>query len=152
MENSVFFRKNSTLTPELHKIVKCLIYKISKTLFDLFFSSDERKLIERFLNSEKYYIQLLKNGITEYLSNLPENVGASISDFLIILKKILDLHENRIYPHILKCNLDAVKICSSIKLHIDSSDFKVYFKYAAHLSEALENLFQTCVSILISPL
>lgn len=99
--------------------------------------SDERRLIERFQNSEKYYIQLLKNATTTYLNELPVDLRATLNVFLDTFDKIVKFHADTFYPKLLQCDMKILTICDLIKTHLDHSEFNIYFKYAAYVHEAL---------------
>lgn len=100
--------------------------------------SDERRLIERFQNSEKFYIQLLKNAATTYLSELSDDLRATLAVFLDTFEKIVKFHADTFYPKLLQCDMKIITICDLIKTHLDHSEFNAYFKYAAYVYEALQ--------------
>lgn len=99
--------------------------------------SDERRLIERFQNSEKFYIQLLKNAATTYLHDLPDDLRATLTVFLDTSDKIIKFHADTFYPKLLQCEMKIITICDMIKTHLDHNEFSIYFTYAAYVHEAL---------------
>lgn len=101
-------------------------------------SSDERRLIERFQTSEKFYIQLLKNAVTTYLTDLPDGLRTSIEIFLKAFRRIRKFHTDTFHPKLLQCEMRTIAICDLIKSHLDNYDFNIYYKYAAYVHEALQ--------------
>lgn len=117
--------------------------------------SDERRLIERFQNSEKFYIQLLKNAATTYLHDLSDELRATLTVFLDTFDKIVKFHADTFYPKLLQCEMKIITICDLIKTHLDHYDFNVYFSYAAYVHEALhmiQNFYLNAVRNFISKL
>lgn len=107
-------------------------------------------MIERFLNSEKYYIQLLNKTIDTYLTNIPDDLQLTIFLYLGAIKDIVKFHTNIFYPKLQQCDGKVASICDLIKIHIDAMDFIVYHTYAAYVSETqklLENHLTNSVSI-----
>lgn len=100
-------------------------------------SSEERRLIERFQNSEKFFIQLLKNAMTTYLTDLPDDLCNGVDTFLKSFRRITKFH-TEFYPQLIQCEMRTINICDLIKTHLDNSDFNIYFKYAAYAHEALQ--------------
>lgn len=100
-------------------------------------NSDERKLIERFLNSEKYYIQLLKNVIAMHLSNLSDAFQEKLDSFLTAIKIIFSFHADSFQPKLLQCEMNTLPICDLIKTSIEAKDFNSYLNYAAFVTEAV---------------
>lgn len=100
--------------------------------------SDEHRLIERFQNSEKFYIQLLNNANTAYLTKLPDDLRATLTVFLDTFEKIFKFHGDTFYPKLLQCEMKIITICDLIKTHLDHFEFNNYFKYAAYVHEALQ--------------
>lgn len=101
-------------------------------------SSDERRLIERFQNSEKFYIQLLKTAVTTYLTDLPDDLRTTLDTFLKAFRRITKFHTETFHPKLIQCEMKTITICDLIKTHLDNSDFNIYFKYAAYVHEALQ--------------
>lgn len=89
------------------------------------------------MNSEKFYIQLLRNAITAYSSNLPEYLQSTLATYLKSIDSIAKFHADTFYPKLLECDMETTKICHLIKTHINSLDFNVYFDYAAYVNEAI---------------
>lgn len=101
-------------------------------------SSDEYRLIERFQNAEKFYIQLLKTAMTTYLSDLPDDLNANLDPFLKAFRRITKFHTDTFHPKLIQCEMKTITICDLIKNHLDNFDFNIYFKYAAYVHEALQ--------------
>lgn len=101
-------------------------------------NSDERRLIERFQNSEKFYIQLLKNAVSTFLANLPDDLRTNVETYLRAIKRIKKFHTDIFHPKLLLCEMKTIAICDLIKSHLESLDFNIYLKYAAYVHEALQ--------------
>lgn len=126
--------------------VLCLIALLHLDV--LLLCSDERRLIERFQNSEKFYIQLLKNAATTYLHDLSDDLRATLTVFLETFNKIVKFHADTFYPKLLQCEMKIITICDMIKTHLDHYEFNIYFTYAAYVHEALhmiQNFYLTAV-------
>lgn len=100
-------------------------------------SGDERRLIERFQNSEKFFIQLLKNAMKTYLIDLSDDLRTTLNTFLDAIQRIVKFHADTFHPKLVQCELKTITICDLIKTHLDNLDFHIYFKYAAYVHEAL---------------
>lgn len=111
--------------------------KIDRSIVLRYVCSDERRLIERFQNSEKFYIQLLKNAATTYLHDLPDDLRATLTVFLDAFDKIVKFHADTFYPKLLQCEMKIITICDMIKTHLDHNEFNIYCTYAAYVHEAL---------------
>lgn len=101
-------------------------------------SSDEYRLIERFQNAEKFYIQLLKTAMTTHLTDLPDDLHANLDPFMKAFRRITKFHTDTFHPKLIQCEMKTITICDLLKNHLDNSDFNIYFKYAAFVHEALQ--------------
>lgn len=106
-------------------------------------------MIERIYNSEKFYIQLLKNAISTYLTDLPDDLRTNLKPYLNAINRIAKFHTEIFYPKLLQCDMKTITICDLIKTCLDSLEFNIYFKYSAFVHEALQ-LIQNLNSVRIS--
>jgi len=91
-------------------------------------------IIQELLDNEKRYIEVLKNGVNDYIvpfSNLllPKSlVGKRLSIFSNI-EVILEFHETRFYPRLLECGYDPEKIATTFSDFIIKNKFDNYIFY-----------------------
>lgn len=80
----------------------------------------------------------MNNANTTYLTELPDDLRATLSVFLDTFEKIFKFHSDTFYPKLLQCEMKIITICDLIKTYLDHFEFNDYFKYAAYVHEALQ--------------
>lgn len=89
------------------------------------------------MNSEKFYIQLLKNTSAMYLTNLSDELRQRLDIFLPLFEQIQEYHATVFHPKLLECECDTVAICDLLKSTIVATDLKPYPIYSAYVTDAV---------------
>lgn len=88
------------------------------------------------MSSEKFYVQLLSQTISTYLTNLPDDLQYTLSTYLSAIRRIYEFHSVTFHPKLLQCDAKVTIICDLFRTHFEAMSFNVYHTYAANVSEA----------------
>lgn len=81
-------------------------------------------------------MQLLSQTISNYLSNLPDDLQLTLATYLNAIRLIFEFHSATFYPKLLQCDAKVTIICDLFRTHIDAMKFAIYHTYAANVTEA----------------
>lgn len=89
------------------------------------------------MNSEKFYIQLLKNTSAMYLTHLSYELLQRLETFMPLFEQIQRYHANVFHPKLLQCECNTVAICDLLRTTIAAGDLESYPLYSAYVTDAV---------------
>lgn len=92
------------------------------------------RIIQELMDNEKFYIDSLKQGIDNYISNfdshlLPNSLVGQKRNLFSNIEAIHDFHETKFLPKLLECDFDPELIANAFTSLIDSYQFDIYVIY-----------------------
>lgn len=100
------------------------------------------KTLERLMNSERHYIQILSTYVKTYLMRIPDmDKTHQIAGYIHTTSRIIDFHKQNHYPALKDCHRNIIEICDVFRSSLKNVEFvETYQLYAAQSFRAYQVL------------
>lgn len=93
--------------------------------------------MDRLLNSEKHFIQILTGYVRQYLGPLATGRAEALRKYERTVMTLIDYHQTVHYPRLLECQQDIVAICDTFRVALANPVYlDAYQMYAATCTKA----------------
>lgn len=105
------------------------------------FCSKCDKIIQEILDTEKNYVQSLKEGIDSYIlqfdcMDLPDTLNDQRKYIFANVEDIYEFHKWIFLPKLRRCGHDAKKISDTFTNYVENNKFDYYITYVVHRKKA----------------